>query len=63
MRELIFLKAQNMIVESKEVELPSQEVFLIKYIVDINLDSNIWKGENGTRWILQIQSYLKISYL
>ena len=41
MRELIFLKAQNMIVESKEVELPSQEVFLIKYIVDINLDSNI----------------------
>ena len=31
------------------MELPSQEVFLIKYIVDINLDSNIYKGENGTR--------------
>ena len=41
MRKWISLKTQNMIVESKEVELPSQEVFLIKYIVDINLDSNI----------------------
>lgn len=91
MKEWIFLKAQNMIVESKEVELLTWEIILLNVIVwtimkrevirngnngitklgsfldkvhiDINLDSNIWKGENGTRWILQIQSYLKISHL
>ena len=33
----------------ERMELPSQEVFLIKYIVDLNFDNNIYKGENGTR--------------
>lgn len=35
------------------MELPSQEVFWIKYIVDINLDSNIWKGE------MELDEYFK----
>ena len=33
MREWIFLKAQNMIVESKEVELLTYEIILLNVIV------------------------------
>lgn len=47
----------------ERMELPDQEVVLIKHIVDINLDNNIWKGEDESRWLLQIQSYFKISHL
>ena len=48
MRELIFLKAQNMIVESKEVELLIWEITLLNVIVcTIMKREVISSGNNG----------------
>ena len=49
MRELIFLKVQNMIVESKEVELLIWEIILLNVIAwTIMRREMIRNGKNGT---------------
>ena len=49
MRELIFLKVQNMIVESKEVELLIWEIILLNVIVWIIMKGKeISNGNDGT---------------
>ena len=56
MRELIFLKAQNMIVKPKEVELLIWEIILLNVIA-----WTIMKGEvirNGKNGITKLGSFL-----